>query len=592
MNLLKKSFSVILMLVLLVSAFPGIAAFAEDSASTRWADAADEIDKYLDAAFESYLDGDAKTAYDNVSNAYFRVYETTGFERQTMSYVSGNRKNAVEMQFSTCKAAVKKDNTDLETKVKVRSALAKLKSMIREDGNKLAALQGGVQSEMKYYLRGELVSSDPYADFSADPNAAAKYENWYEAATLVKELLDTAYMGYLDKDFEAAEDNINTAYYTVYEESGLNHAIYTDLSLKDRQKMDGHVTALHNLVASAAEKYQKNKYRTSTDSAKNDILKMAKALDTKEEEAKAAEAAAAAEALAAETEAESAKQSDPRLLTFLGAFGIIVREGLEAILVIAGMIAYLVKSGNQKTLRNVYIGSILGIVASFIAAWLLSYLKRVWTGAGQSQEVIEGITALIAVCVLFYVSNWMISKSEAASWSRYIDDKVHSSVETGSTFALAFTAFLSVFREGAEVVLFYQPMLSEGNPGMVWAGFGAGCVLLVFVYLAITKLSIRLPIKVFFTATSILMAVMCVSFLGSGIKELAEGNVFDLSLNVPGVPENDVIQIFGIYPWLETLVPQLILSIILLVTFLVAHYRGKMDALRAELTAKYEGAKA
>ena len=592
MNLMKRSFSVMLMLVLLVSVFTGMTAFAEDSASTRWADAADEIDKYLDAAFESYLDGDAKTAYDNVSNAYFRVYETTGFERQTMSYVSGNRKNAVEMQFSTCKAAVKKDNTDLETKVKVRSALTKLKSMIREDGNKLAALQGGVQSEMKYYLRGELVASDPYADFSADPNAAVKYENWYEAATLVKELLDTAYMGYLDKDFAAAEDNINTAYYTVYEESGLNHAIYTDLSLKDRQKMDGHFTTLHSLVDSASEKYQKNKYRTSTDSAKNDILKMAKALDTKEEEAKAAEAAAAAEAMAAEAEAEPEKQSDPRLLTFLAAFGIIVREGLEAILVIAGMIAYLVKSGNQKTLRNVYIGSVLGIIASFIAAWLLSYLKRVWTGAGQSQEVIEGITALIAVCVLFYVSNWMISKSEAASWSRYIDDKVHSSVETGSSFALAFTAFLSVFREGAEVVLFYQPMLSEGNPGMVWAGFGAGCVLLVFIYLAITKLSIRLPIKVFFTATSILMAVMCVSFLGSGIKELAEGNVFDLSLNVPGVPENDVIQIFGIYPWLETLVPQLILSIILLVTFLVAHYRGKMDALRAELTAKYEGAKA
>ena len=266
-------------------------------------------------------------------------------------------------------------------------------------------------------------------------------------------------------------------------------------------------------------------------------------------------------------------------------FGIIVREGLEAILVIAGMIAYLVKSGNQKTLKNVYIGSFLGVVMSFVAAWLLAWLKRVWTGAGQSQELIEGITALIAVCVLFYVSNWMISKAEAASWSRYIDGKVQSSVETGSSFALAFTAFLSVFREGAEVVLFYQPMLNEGNPGMVWAGFGVGCVLLVFVYLAITKLSIRLPIKVFFTATSILMAVMCVSFLGGGIKELAEGNVFDLTLNVPGIPENDVIQIFGIYPWLETLVPQLILSIILLVTFLVAHYRGKMDALRAELSA-------
>ncbi len=585
MEKMKRSLLILLILASLISTLAGTAVFA-DEPSSRWADAADEIDKYLDAAFEYYLDGDAKAAYDSVSNAYFRVYETTGFERQTMSYVSGNRKNAVEMQFSTCKAAVKKDNTDLDTKVKVRSALTKLKSMIREDGNKLAALQGGALSEMKYYLHGELVDSDPYADFSADPNAAAKYESWYEAASLVKELLDTAYMGYLDKDFEAATDNVNTAFYTVYEESGLSHKIYTDLSLKDRQKMDAHFTALRSLISSASEKYQKNKYRTSTDSAKNDVLKMAKALDAKEEEARAIAAEAAAEALAAQMEEESAAQSDPRLLTFLGAFGIIVREGLEAILVIAGMIAYLVKSGNQKTLKNVYIGSILGIVMSFVAAWFLSWLKRVWTGAGQSQEVIEGITALIAVCVLFYVSNWMISKAEAASWSRYIDDKVQSSVETGSSFALAFTAFLSVFREGAEVVLFYQPMLNEGNPSMVWVGFATGCVLLVFVYLAITKLSIRLPIKVFFTATSILMAVMCVSFLGGGIKELAEGNVFDLTMNVPAIPENDVIQIFGIYPWLETLVPQLILGIVLLVTFLVAHYRGKMDALRAELTAK------
>ncbi len=580
-----RSFALLLVILSLLSIMP-VQGYADEDVSTRWADAADEIDKFLDAAFESYLDGDAKAAYDNVSNAYFRVYETTGFERQTMSYISGNRKNAVEMQFSACKAAVKKENTDLDVKIKVRSALTKLKTMIREDANKLATLQDGALSEMKYYLRGELVSSDPYADFSADPNAAVKYENWYEAATLVKELLDTAYMGYLDKDFAAALDNINTAYYTVYEESGLSHKIYTDLSLEDRQEMDSCFSKLRSLINTAEEKYQKNKYRTSTDTAKNTVLKMAKALDTQEEEARAAEEAAAAEALAASMEEETARSSDPRLLTFLAAFGIIVREGLEAILVIAAIIAYLVKSGNQKTLKNVYIGAVFGIAASFLAAWLLYYLKKVWTGAGQSQEIIEGVTALIAVCVLFYVSNWMISKSEAASWSRYIDGKVQSSVEQGSTFALAFTAFLSVFREGAEVVLFYQPMLSEDNAGMVWAGFGVGCILLVFIYLAITKLSIKLPIKVFFTATSILMAIMCVSFLGSGIKELAEGNLFDLSLSVPGIPENDVIQIFGIYPYLETLVPQLILAIILLVTFLVAHFRGKMDKLRAEYEAK------
>ena len=569
-----------LIAVLLMVPLSGI---AEEEKSTRWADAADEIDRYLDAAFEAYLDGDPAAAYDNVSNAYFRVYETTGFERQTMSYVSGNRKNAVEMQFSACKAAVKKENETTETKVSVRSALAKLKAMIREDGNKLAAMQGGVQSETKFYLRGELSATDPYAEYSADPNAAAKYASWYEAATLVKELLDTSYMAYLDKDFDAATDNLNTAYYSVYEESGLGHAIYTDLSVKERQTMEKSFSDLRSLVASGTEKYQKNKFRTTTDKAKNTVLKYAKAIDTKNEEAKAAEAGAEPDA-AAESEPAEEKQSDPKLLTFLGAFGIIVREGLEAILVIAAIIAYLVKSGNGRSVKNVYIGAVAGIAASFAAAAVLAWAKQAFVGAGLAQEIIEGITALIAVCVLFYVSNWMISKAEAASWSRFIDGKVQSSVEQGSSFALAFTAFLSVFREGAEVVLFYQPMLSEGNPGMVWAGFGAGCVLLVFVYLAITKLSIKLPIKVFFTATSILMAVMCVSFLGSGIKELAEGNVFDLTLRVPGIPENDVIQIFGIYPWLETLVPQLILGIVLLVTFLMAHYRGKIKALKAQIS--------
>ena len=571
-NLLCGLMILMLMIPLGVSA-------EEATASTRWADAADNIDKFLDAAFESYLDGDAKTAYDNVSNAYFRVYETTGFERQTMSYVSGNRKNAVEMQFSACKAAVKKENTNQETIVSVRSALQKLKAMIREDGNKLAALQGGVQSETKFYKRGELVSADPYPEYSADPNAAQKYASWYEAATLVKEGLDTAYMGYLDKDFEAALDNLNTAFFSIYEESGLSHKIYTDLGLKDRRKMDQYFSDLRSLAENGGTKYQKNKYRTTTDGAKNQVLKLAKSLDTKEAELKAVQAAEAGETEAVQEETAA---SDPRLLTFLGAFGIIVREGLEAILVIAAIIAYLTKSGNTRSLKNVYIGAAAGIVASFIAAAILGWAKQAFMSAGMAQEIIEGITALIAVCVLFYVSNWMISKAEAASWSRYIDGKVQTSVEQGSSFALAFTAFLSVFREGAEVVLFYQPMLSEGNAGMVWAGFGAGCVLLVFIYLAITKLSIKLPIKVFFTATSILMAIMCVSFLGSGIKELAEGNVFDLTLSVPGIPENDVIQIFGIYPWLETLVPQLILAIILLVTFLIAHYRGKIDVLKAQ----------
>ncbi len=551
---------------------------AEESSSEkgRWEAAADEIDQYLDAAFEYYLEGDATNAYNAVNDAYFKVYETTGMERQTLSYISGPRKNAVELQYSTCKAEVKKENDDDEIKTEVRTALAKLKSMIREDANKLAEKDGESQSVTKYYLNGEMVSADPYADLTGDPNAAVTYANCAEISDAIAELLDTAFLGYKGKDFEAAIDNIRTSYYSVYEESGFSQRIFAELSVEEREELDKRYFSLMDLVE--GESFQRRAVQREIRELKNVIASKAAALDALDEAAAAEEAAQAA--AAAEESGSSMSQG---MVTLLGSFGIIFREGLEAILVIAAIIAYLKTSGNQKSLRDVYIGGVAGIAMSFVAALILYYVKEAVAGAGQSQELVEGITALIAVCVLFYVSNWMISKSEAAAWSNYIDSKVQSSVARGSAFALAFTAFLSVFREGAEVILFYQPMFSEGYPEMVWAGFGIGCFVLVFVYLAITKLSVRLPLNVFFTATSILMAVMCVSFLGSGIKELAEAGVFDVTMNVPGIPENEYIQILGIYPYLETLVPQILLSIVLIVTFLAAHYRNKLKLKDAEI---------
>ncbi len=573
-------------LVLVLTALP-LGAMADHADYKTWADAADRIDLYLDDAFECYLTGDGSKAFSNVNAAYFRVYETTGFERQTMSYISGPRKNAVEMQFSACKGAVKKTEQDEETRKEVRAALYKLKTMIREDGNKLALKDGEESSATKYYLHGELVDTDPYPEYASDPNALVKYKTWAEAAAAANELLDTAQESYDTVQSDMGKDNLDNAYYGVYEASGLSLKIYTDLGVEERERVDGLFRDAWALSAQAEgaskenayQGWSKKKFDKAIGALESALNQKAAALD----EMDLAQEPKAADADTVQTEETAADSGWP---VFLASFGIIIREGLEAILVIAAIIAYLVKSGNGRSLKNVYIGAVLGIVASFAAAALLAWVKNAWVEAGgQSQEVIEGITALIAVCVLFYVSNWMISKAEAASWSRYIDSKVESSVERGSAFALAFTAFLSVFREGAEVVLFIQPMLSEAHAGMVWVGLGAAAVVLVFIYLAITKLSIKLPIKVFFTATSILMAIMCVSFLGSGIKELAEGNVFDLTLQVPGIPENDALQVLGIYPYLETLVPQLILAVILLITFMIAHYRGKMDALKA----RYEG---
>ena len=554
-----------------------------DVANNRWGSAADRIDEFLDRAFELYLAGDTAGAYDCVNNAYFCVYETTGFERQTMTYVSGPRKNAVELEFTTCKRAVK--NTDLgeETQKAVRTELNKLKAMIREDANKLAARMEPpqMQTVITHWREAVRVETDPWAALAGE-DTGSRYRSWTEAAETISSLIDTAEEAYNGRDYETALDNIDTAFFAVYEESGFSRKIYTALGSEDRLRADAAFTALRAVPEEALStgKFKSNPWKTARSTLKRVTRSAAARIDELEPPAPAETPAVSAEAAPAGNSGETAKWAN-----FWGAFGIIVREGLEAILVIAAIIAYLVKSGNRRSLRHVYAGALAGVAASFAAAVALYFIKQAAVAGGMAQELIEGITALIAVCVLFWVSNWMISKSEAAAWTGYIDRKVQAGVEKRSAFTLAFTAFLSVFREGAEVVLFYQPMLfgdDASHVSMVIWGFLAGCVVLVFVYLAITKLSVRLPIKVFFTATSILMAVMCVAFLGSGIKELAEGGAFELVHRVDVIPENDVLQVLGIYPYMETLVPQLILTVILIVTFLMAHYRGKLAAQRKE----------
>jgi high-affinity iron transporter len=277
---------------------------------------------------------------------------------------------------------------------------------------------------------------------------------------------------------------------------------------------------------------------------------------------------------------------------------ILLREGFEAILIVGAIIAYLVKSAGddkerkKKTVRPVYIGSGIGIILSFVLAWLLNLLKLANTA---SQEAIEGVTALLAVCVLYYVSNWMLSKSESDAWNTYIKDKTKRASEGGSYFALAFTAFLAVFREGAEVVLFYQPYMGTDNTSSAIAGFVFGAIALVFVYLLINLLSLRIPLKPFFTGTSILMFLMSISFLGAGIKELMEGDIIT-SITSPDwlqwIPYTDVLDVLGIYPILETLIPQLILLVITIVIFVVTTRKNQKIHAEAEARRAVERAAA
>ena len=279
--------------------------------------------------------------------------------------------------------------------------------------------------------------------------------------------------------------------------------------------------------------------------------------------------------------------------TFIAVFTIIVREGLEAILIVGAMTAYLIKTENKKGTRYVYGGSGVAIIASVGLAILLYSITNS-TSNSIPQEIVEGVTALVAVVVLIYVSNWMISKAESDQWTKYLSNKVSDSSSKGKMWALAFTAFLAVFREGAEVILFCQQYFSRADSMehgylAVFGGIAAGLVVVMLVFFLIRFFGIKIPLKPFFMITSIFMAIMSVAFIGSGMFELfldgrlAEqigGFVQDLAGTIPALEwmnGNDVLTFFGIYPTWITLGPQLILLAVHVVTFILWLRKGKKD---------------
>ena len=274
--------------------------------------------------------------------------------------------------------------------------------------------------------------------------------------------------------------------------------------------------------------------------------------------------------------------------TFAAVLTIIIREGLEAILIVGAMIAYLLKTENKKGARYVYIGSVLAVAASVVLAVIL---YKITNGTSNSipQEIVEGVTALTAVAVLIYVSNWMLSKAESEAWTQYITSQVSESAETGKMYALGFTAFLAVFREGAEVILFCQQYFSragEMEHGFlaVFAGIIIGLAIVMIVFFLIRYFGLKLPLKPLFMVTSIFMAIMSIAFLGAGMWELfldgglAErigGVVQSLSGTIPSLAwmnGSDILTFFGIYPTWLTLGPQIILTIITIYTFIKANF--------------------
>ncbi len=240
---------------------------------------------------------------------------------------------------------------------------------------------------------------------------------------------------------------------------------------------------------------------------------------------------------------------------FWQSFLIILREGFEAILVIGAIVTFLLKTGHRERLRSIWGGVALALLASAATAVIL---RTVLGAVPASSEIIEGVTLLVAVCVLFSVSYWLISRVEAAKWQQFIREKVTDALQHGGGTALGFVAFLAVYREGAETALFYQALFSEGAHLAVplGAGIAVGFVALAIIFTLFYRFGVKIPLRPFFTVTSALLYYMAFVFAGKGVRELQEGNAMSMHV-VAGVP---TIEALGLYPTWETLLAQLLLA--------------------------------
>lgn len=263
---------------------------------------------------------------------------------------------------------------------------------------------------------------------------------------------------------------------------------------------------------------------------------------------------------------------------FVQSFFLLVREGLEAILIVGALLTFLARTGAASRRRDIHLGVGAAVVASLLTALLIETVFQV---SPAKQEVLEGATMLAASAVLFYVSYWLLSKVEVARWTQFVRGRVADAVTSGSAFALGTAAFLAVYREGFETVLFYKALVLAGPTGStmvpVLAGMGLGAVVLVGAYIAINRFGVRLPLKPFFALTGLFLYYMAFVFAGRGVAELQEGGVIGTTV-LPWAPR---IPALGIYPTAESLIAQAMLLVALVVAVLWVMLRPRVAPVAA-----------
>lgn len=550
-------------------------AFADSSTSSSsvdyatWAEVSKAMDKQLNSGLKTYKDGNTAGATSDFMGAYNKIYVASNFTAVVHDTIGADKQLAQQQAFQSVQNLSYTPSNDDQLAQQIDALTADLDATAQQlDANAdLAKPKAYAEA-----LQAQLAKERKELDAKKKKNPGKGNRSWTDVANEMTPILDNAYKAYEKGDGAKGATLVNNAYYQYYEKLGFEKNVMNAISGDRVSQVEYQFKMTRKTMRDGGSDKE---IKQLVDDLKSWLVKDAAVLDSG---------------------ASGNVNGFTKLVTSSAgqAFLILIREGLEALLVVAAVIAYLVKSGNKRFARWIYLGVVAGLAGSGLVAVLFTFL---FGGSGPIQEISEGVCALIATLMLLWTSNWMLNKSSVEAWNNYIRNKTEavvagaqSKVESGQGLglgmvtSLAMLSFLAVFREGAETVIFYESIysMSQDAHGM-WVGGLTAAAVLIVIFLILRFTSVKIPIGPFFLVTSILMAALVVIFAGGGIHALIEGDLIEgtyLSI----VPTNDWI---GLYPYVETIAAQVIAAIAVVALFVV----GFIKKHRMKLAAQAEQAK-
>lgn len=549
---------------------PAIAADDGQTNFDSWTAAAKNIEDQLATAEKDYNDGNYGQAGTDFQTAHWIGYDASNFSKVVNDTISADKQKELLQQFTDLEGlAYQQDQGDA-----IAAKIDALTAEINATAQTLDA-NADLANPKEYAKQRAAQTAEERKKLDAAKKNSSKGKGdrtWSEVASEMTVILDQAYEAAAAGKGDEGATLVNNAYYQYYEKLGFEKNVMNAISGDRVSQVEYQFKMTRKTMRDGGSDRE---IKQLVDDLKSWLVKDAAILDGG---------------------ASGNVNGFTKLVTSSAgqAFLILIREGLEALLVVAAVIAYLVKSGNKRFTRWIYLGVVAGLAGSGLVAVLFTFL---FGGSGPVQEISEGVCALIATLMLLWTSNWMLNKSSVEAWNNYIRNKTEaavagaqSKVESGQRLglgmitSLAMLSFLAVFREGAETVIFYESIysMSQDAHGM-WVGGLAAAAVLIVIFLILRFTSVKIPIGPFFLVTSIVMAALVVIFAGGGIHALIEGDLIE-GTYLSSVPTNDWI---GLYPYVETITAQVIAAIAVVVLFVV----GFIKKHRMKLAAQAEQAK-